>query len=190
MHDLRYGASESFGKINVGFLLGCGPLFASFFNDIFRSVANGVADAERNHDADELLKFVYLQRTYVRYRAYAWRDAKADLRERYQDRMPGGLPREPAEGHIDVRARSGAEHAVISEEMLLLQEQILPELEKRKPAYANLLRSFIDNNGDFEAAAMAADLPPRKFKQRLKETVFPAVQSIARRLNLSDLLES
>ncbi len=41
MHDLRYGRAEHFGKINVGYLYGCGPLFATFFNDVFRSVANG-----------------------------------------------------------------------------------------------------------------------------------------------------
>jgi hypothetical protein len=31
MLKLKYGAAEHFGRINIGFLFGCGPLFETFF---------------------------------------------------------------------------------------------------------------------------------------------------------------
>ena len=183
--NLRYGASAIFGKINVGFLFGCGPLFAGFFNDIYRSIAGGAEDVESSCAAAELLQFVYLHRNYLRLRKQTRRDQKADLREHFRDPMGGhrqGLP----ESDLESRDREPVQEVIVSEEILLLQERVLPEL---KPKYARLLQSFIEHGGDFEAAAEASQLPTRIFTRRLQETIFPAVRKIARRLDVPSLFE-
>ena len=81
------------------------------------------------------------------------------------------------------------DQVVWSEEMFLLREEILPELEKTKPAYSELVRAFIEHNGDVEATASEAGLTQRQLTRRLRETVFPAVQKMARRLGYDDLVQ-
>lgn len=187
--NLRYGDSAIFGKINVGFLLDCGPLFTEFFNDIGRSIANGAKNAESTLAANELLKFVYLHRNYLRFRTHARRDKKAYRRACFFDSK--GTRQRRIEDNEDFagRDREPVKEAAVLEEMVLLEEKILPQLERHKPHYAELLRLLIGHGGNFDAAAKDAGLSTRKFKRRLRETVFPTAKRIARNSGMFGLLD-
>ncbi|MCA9123914.1 MAG: hypothetical protein H6822_30155 [Planctomycetaceae bacterium] len=187
MHELRYGAAECFGKINVGFLFGCGPMFECFFNDIYRSIASEGAQSENCEAMNELLRFVYLQRHYFELRKHARRDEKQQQRTKYQDSYPG--ERESPASLIDPGARSPHDLMAISEEMLILQDEILPAMEREKPKQAKLLRLFIEHAGNVDAIADATGLSDRQVTRQLKETVFRTAQRTARRLKFPELLE-
>lgn len=189
LFNLRYGASPIFGKINVGYLSNCGSLFTEFFNDVARSIAGGTEDVESTSAAEELLQFVYLQRNYLRLRKAGRMSQKADFREKYADSNQGRIRRIRKDDHFANRDRKPVDEAILGEEVALLQEQILPQLERCKPHDAELLRLFIARGGDFDAAAEDAGLTPKKFKARLKSTVFPAAQRIAKKTGLFGLLE-
>jgi len=179
MVSLKYGAAEHFGKINVGFLFGCGPLFDTFFNEIYRSIGNGRPETEQAQATTDLLQFVFLYRNYLRLRSYARLQEKQEHRDRYWDDIPGrkdgrrinldDLTELPVDD-----AATPFDRAVASEAQLLLVEQVLPELEKSRPDQARLLRIFIDCNYDVKVAAEEAELTPRRFNRRLQETILPS----------------
>lgn len=194
MLDLKYGAAESFGKINVGFLFGCGPLFETFFNNIYRSIANEEQLAEQNQATTDLLHFVYLYRNYLRLRAYARLQEKQGQRDRFWDDIPGhddgsrinldDLIEPPVDGEA-----SPFDRAVKAEALLLLKEQVIPELEVSRPKQARLLKLYIDCNYDMEAAAIAADLTTRNFERRLQYAISGSVAEVVRRLGFDDMLD-
>jgi hypothetical protein len=187
MRNLRYGSAEQFGKINVGFLFGCGQLFSVFFNNIYQAIAGGQSEARRNKATNDLFKFVYLHRRYQCLRKYARSEEKGEQPGRTQAKVPG--KRVLSEKIVDRKARSPVENAAIADEMMMLAEQILPELEKTKPSYAHFTRLFVEHDGDIRAAAAEANITTRQFTRRLKETVFPAVRRTAKRLERHDAAE-
>jgi hypothetical protein len=187
MRNLRYGSADQFGKINVGFLFGCGQLFSVFFNNIYQAIAGGQSEARRTKATNDLFKFVYLHRRYQELRKYARREEKMEQPGRTQSKVPG--QRALTESLIDHKARSPVENAAVADEMMMLAEQILPDLENSKPMYAHFTRLFIEHDGDTEAAAAEANLTKRQFTRRLKETVFPAVRRTAKRLQREDATE-
>ncbi len=190
MLSLRYGAAEHFGKINVGFLFGCGPLFETFFNEIYRSIGNGQPQAEQDQATTDLLEFVFLYRNYLRLRSHARLQEKQGQRDRFSDRIPGYEdgrrinPDDLADCEL-----SPFDRAVASEAQLLLMEQVLPELAKSRPKQARLLQLYIECDYDMEAAAAAAELTPRNFNLRLQSTILPSAARIARSLGFVDLLD-
>ena len=192
MLNLKYGAAECFGKINVGFLWKCEDLFEAFFNEIYRSVAEGRSLAEQHQVTTDLLRFVFLLGNYQRLRAYARLQEKQGQRDQYWDRIPG-----QEDGHrislddlLDApldREPGPFDQAVTSEARLLLLEQVLPELERTKPNQARVLRLYLKHDHDMESASDAAGLPPRNFRQQLLHSVLPSAARVARRLGIGDL---
>jgi hypothetical protein len=189
MRDLRYGAAANFGKINVGFLFECGPLFATFFNNIFQSIADGAPQTAHDAAIAESIRYTYLYRTFLWHRKYARKEEKYSRREKYQDRPPEGRKRKPAEDVLHAGGRTSVDDVITMEEMRLLKDEILPELDGTKPDYTRLVRQFIDNNGDLEAAATASGLPKHILAQRLRKTVFPAVRRTAKKLGYHSILD-
>ncbi len=194
MLNLKYGAAEHFGNINVGFLFGCGPLFETFFNEIYRSIGNRRSQAEQNQATTDLLRFVFLYRNYLRLRAHARRQERQGQRDQYWDDIPGhedgvrinldDLTDPPADSEP-----SPFDRAVSSEARSLLIEQVLPELEHSRPEQARLLRLYIDCDYDMEIAAEMAELTTRNFKLRLQYTILPSASRVARRLGFYELLD-
>ena len=192
MLKLKYGAAEHFGKINVGYLFGCGPLFETFFNEIYRSIADGRSRVEQGQATTDLLRFVFLYRNYLRLRKHGRLQEKQERRHRYWDDVPGHKDgqRLTLDELAELSVDSGPgplDRAVNSEAQVLLMEQVLPELENSKPEQAQLLRLYIDSGYDIEAAAEATGLTVRRFSRRLQETILPSARRVAHRLGVNEM---
>lgn len=181
--NLRYGSTEQFGWINAGYLTGCGQLFSAFFNDIFEAVAKGASLQAQTRATNNLFKFVYLFNRYQGLRKYAWQEEALERPGRASAKLPGKRKQPLFDTEIvDKKARTPLQQAVVSEEMRVLVDGILPELENSKRQYANFTRLFIENDCDFESAAAESGLSLRQYKRRMKETVLPAVQRLEKRM--------
>ena len=176
-------STEQFGRINAGYLTGCGQLFSAFFNDIFEAVANGASLQAQTRATNNLFKFVYLFNRYQGLRKYAWQEEALERPGRASAKLPGKRKEPLFDTEIvDKKARTPLQQAVVSEEMRVLVDGILPELENSKRQYANFTRLFIENDCDFESAAAESGLSLRQYKRRMKETVLPAVQRLEKRM--------
>ena len=191
MLKLKYGAAEHFGKINVGYLFGCGPLFETFFNEIYRSIADGPSPEEQTQATADLLRFVFLYRNYLRLRKHGRLQEKQEQRDQYWDDIPGykdgqRITLDDLTEPIDGEDRP-LDRAIATEAQMLLMEQVLPELDSTKPEQAQLLRLYIDSEYNIDAAAKATGLTVRKFSRRLQETILPSARRVARRLGVNDM---
>jgi hypothetical protein len=174
MLALRYGACRVLNDINVGFLFGCGPLLADLVNDYFLTLTGMRPEGDRAK-AEELLRaFVYLLGGFERRRKLARAQERREDRQCNSDRMPTG-PRHQAEFQPDRTVPSPEIDAATREEIRRLKD-LLPMLKDRDAAR---LRAFIDCDGDRKAAAARLEIDPAAYSRQLRQTVFPAVRTLA-----------
>ena len=175
---LRHGAPPCFGKINYGFMFGCGNLFSEFFNGLVNSIVASGMTEEQASGFNELYGFVWLQRNYRRLE----KSLRVEEKQRNRDRKAIGTPAEYFEANIpDDQAFEPCEIVGAEEEAQLLQEVVIPELERRNSQQAQILKAFVDHM-NFQAAADDLEMSLDCCKRALRRTVIPAAKSIVNRL--------
>ena len=192
--NLRYGAAEPFGKINVGFLFGCNSLFITFFNNIFRSIANDELPVEQDKAISDLLQFVFLYRNYQWLRKYARLQEKQERRDHYWDNLPGRGNGSRVELDDRIEPPDGEpspfDRAVESDSLRLMKELVIPELEDSRPKQAKLLKLYIECDCNLKVAAQKSHMTERRFHRHLQETILPSAARVARRLGLANLSDT
>jgi hypothetical protein len=173
--DLRYGACRALNDLNVGFLFGCGPVLAGLVNAYLLTIAAGASAEERQEAEERLRAFVYLLARYQERRKQARAQERRDDRQRHADRLPGGR-RQQADYQED-RSEPPPEVNAAAHESMACLEMLLPTLKARD---AERLQAFIDCAGDRKAAAEQLGLGHAAYSRQLRQTVFPALRTVAR----------
>ncbi len=175
LFELRYGACEPLGGINVGFLFDCGELHADLVNALASSLVSETPEAEWQQAELELQKHIHLL-GHARSRATAIEgEKKRQLRERRAQKLP--KPRVDVNDNEERISEASRDETYIA----LLRERkdaILPLL---KPRDRKRLEPLLES-GDFATAAEALGLELSRYRRQLRDTVIPNVKRVLEQL--------
>ena len=157
--EIRYGAFDSLGKINIGFLHDCDSLHADLINQLARQI---VGQGEPEIAESKLFQHVQLLSELRELRRYIRADQRRGTRTKYSK----GVNQTLVEQAHDENAPS-PERSMIANETVSQLKQVLSQLKPRDRTRAQAL---IDANGDRGIAAAELGLSREKFNSRLKTT--------------------
>jgi hypothetical protein len=175
---LRYGAPRILSDINIGYLFGCGEIFADLINDY--GTAHVISDYPEHLDeaAENLGDFFYLVSQFLERRRAVRAHQRRELRQRRVRRLPDGAERRQAQNEPDESERTPPEEAVAREGVEMFCE-VLPALHERDQ---RRLQAYIDADGDRRIAADSLGIGLTAYSRQLRQTVFPNVRRAAREL--------
>ena len=162
LFEIRYGAYEPLGKINIGFLHDCDSLHAELVNDLANSIASApdkISEAE-----DRLLRHVKLLDELRSLRKHIRSDQKTTSRQSTAPKL--SKPRERVDDFIDIKTPM-PQKAKEVEERIAEYKELLHVLKPNDRARA---QAFIDANGDRAKAAELLGLTPMQYSQQLRQT--------------------
>ncbi|MCC9598925.1 hypothetical protein LOC67_00020 [Stieleria sp. JC731] len=176
LFDLRYGASEPLGKINIGFLYDYDDLHAELLNELASSLVRENSDSEWLLAEDVLRRHVQLLGELRDLR----REVRADERRGTRQSRATRTPLPSIELSIDPQPDERTERPdanLIGEETLEWMRCILDRL---KPRDRRRAQALLDANGDRAAAANSLGLSTETFNRQMRQTVRPNLESAMR----------
>lgn len=175
---LRYGAPRILSDINIGYLFGCGEIFANLINDYGTAHVFCDYPAHLDEAAENLGDFIYLLSRLLERRRKIRAHQRQELRQRRARRLPGGAERRQAQNEPDESERAPPDEAVAREGVEMFRE-VLPALHERDQ---RRLQAYIDANGIRQIAADSLGITLTAYSRQLRQTVFPNVRRAAREL--------
>lgn len=182
---LRYGAPRILSDINIGYLFGCGDIFADLINDYGRAHVVSDYPEHLEETGENLGDFFYLVSRFLERRRAIRAHQRRELRQRRAQRLPGGAERRQAQNQPDESERTPPEEAIVRESLEMFGE-VFPALHERDQAR---LQAYINANGNRRTAADSLGLSLTAYSRQLRQTVFPNVRRAARELGLFEQLE-
>lgn len=173
--ELRYGGSKALRDINIGLLIGCGPLFAGLVNDFAKARLEGSSSEELESSSECLHNYIYLLGEFRKRRKLARSDERRAQRMSREDKLPA--PRTAARNEPDNKTKPPDSRAELSDELQALAS-IVSQLKHRD---AVRVQALIDAGGDRGVAAEALGLDQKSFSRQLRQTVFRNIRTKLRK---------
>ena len=176
LFNLRYGACEALGNINIGFLYDCGERHAELINNLASSFVSGSEDAWQAAER-ELQEEIYLLGSAREKARQVEANRKRERRQQRAANAPG--PTVSPNNQPDPRPTGD------SETLLRLRDRrdrVLAALESR-PRDHTRLRAFLDHDGDYVAAAESLGLDAERFRRQFLQTTMSQVSTVVEQLD-------
>lgn len=183
---LRYGAPRILSDINIGYLFGCGEIFADLINDYGTAHVYGDYPEHLDEAAENLGDFFYLVSRFLERRRAVRAHQRRELRQRRARRLPSGAERRQAQNEPDESERTPPEEAIACEGIEMFRE-VLPALHGRDQ---RRLQAYIDAGGDRRIAANSLGISLTACSRQLRQTVFPNVRRTVRELGQIEHFEA
>ena len=173
--DLRYGAPRILSDINIGYLFGCGDIFADLINDYATALIQPDSPEHLEEAGDNLRDFFFLLAQFLERRRALRAEQRRELRERRSRRLPGGAERRQAQNERDDSSKAPSRNAIVGEALEMFRA-LLPKLKDRDQ---RRLQAFIDAGGNRRDAAESLGITLTAYSRQLRQTVFPNIRRLA-----------
>lgn len=181
LFNLRYGACEALGGINIGFLYDCGDLHAELVNNLASALVTEHSDKAWQAAELQLRKHVYLLGKSRERSTQIESDRKRQQRAKFAGKSPGKSVQ--PENHCDKKAIiPGGDDGWLGE-LRERKDAILPLLKVRDRAK---VEAVLKCEGDFTAAAAELCLARKQLMRQWRETVLPNIQKTLQNINTTE----
>jgi hypothetical protein len=177
LFEIRYGAYEPLGKINIGFLHDCDSLHAELVNELASSIVT--APDKISAAEDRLLRHVKLLNELRDIRKHIRSDQKTTSRNARASEL--SEPKEWVSDFVDNKTPSPKAASEIDERIA----EYKSILHRLKPADRARAQAYIDAGGDRTRAAALLDLSREQYNQQLRQTTKKNVERERKKLDQS-----